>query len=130
MGRRLGAARIGRLATITSDGRPHLVPCCFAFDGSRIVTAVDGKPKSTTALRRLDNIRSHPAVTLLVDHYDDRDWDQLWWVRADGLATVIDAGPERDTAVSLLVAKYPQYRVLPPPGPVIVMEPTAWRGWP
>src|SRR4051794_4566263 len=34
-----------------------------------IVFAVDHKPKSTTALRRLDNIAANPQVCFLVDRY-------------------------------------------------------------
>lgn len=127
---RLAAARVAHLATTTSDGRPHVVVCCFALHGEQIVTAVDAKPKTTTALRRLDNIRANPAVSLLVDHYDDEDWSQLWWVRVDGTATVVGAGPEHDAALAALIAKYPQYQQDPPPGPVIAIEPTAWRAWP
>ena len=91
MRRRVGAARVARLATVTVDGRPHIVPCCFALrrapvtGGSRevVYSAVDAKPKSTTALRRLDNLRANPHAALLVDHYSD-DWSTLWWVRVDG----------------------------------------------
>src|SRR5947207_15569308 len=90
---RFAAAPVARLATVTADGRPHVVPCCFALTGDRIVTAVDGKPKSTLALRRLDNVRAHPAAALVVDHYDD-DWSQLWWIRADGDGRVVEDGPE------------------------------------
>ncbi|HXH56271.1 TIGR03668 family PPOX class F420-dependent oxidoreductase [Iamia sp.] len=127
---RVEAARVGRLATITPEGRPHMVPCCFALVGDAIVSAVDAKPKSTTALRRLDNIRAHPALSLLVDRYDDADWTQLWWVRVDGTARVVTAGPERETALDALAAKYPQYRSLRPPGAVIVIEHLAWHAWP
>ena len=81
------------------------MPVCFAVDGDRIVSVVDHKPKATTSLRRLDNVRAHPAVSLLVDHYDD-DWTRLWWVRVDGTATVRDDGPEHESAVDLLAAKY------------------------
>ncbi len=89
------AARIGRLATVTADGRPHVVPCCFAVIGATIVSAVDGKAKSTLALRRLENVRTNPHASLLVDHYSD-DWSTLWWVRVDGPARVIEGGAERD----------------------------------
>ena len=122
-------ARVGRLATVTADGRPHLVPCCFAVMGDAIVSAVDAKPKSTTALRRLANIKTNPAVSLLVDHYDD-DWNKLWWVRVDGQARVIEAGPERDEALDVLADKYTQYTIDRPPGPVIVIETTGWSCWP
>src|ERR671910_394708 len=82
MRRRVFEARVGRLATGTAAGRAHLVPCCFMLDGDTVFSAVDAKPKSTLALRRLDNLRAHPAASLLVDHYSD-DWSQLWWVRLD-----------------------------------------------
>ena len=45
--RRFGWARVARLATVSADGQPHLVPVTFAMDGDVIYTAVDAKPKST-----------------------------------------------------------------------------------
>ena len=129
MRQRVAAARVGRLATVTPEGAPHLVPCCFTLVGDALVTAVDGKPKATTALRRLANVRAHPSVTLLVDHYDDADWSRLWWVRVDGTARVVTDGPEREAALDALAAKYAQYRALRPPGAVIVVERLTWRGW-
>jgi PPOX class probable F420-dependent enzyme len=121
---RLALARIGRLATVTAAGRPHIVPVCFALDRGRIVTAVDAKPKVTTSLARLDNIRATGRASLLVDHYAE-DWSQLWWVRADGTAEVLDSDP----AIDALAAKYEQYRTARPAGPVIVIEPERWRSW-
>lgn len=124
------AARIARLATVDETGRPHLVPVVFAVDGSRIVTAVDHKPKRTTALRRLANIRANPAVSLLVDHYDDEDWTALWWVRADGRALVLDATDETARAgIDLLTRRYGQYRERPPGGPVVVVDVDRWSTW-
>ena len=122
---RLAQARIGRLATVTPTGRPHIVPVCFALHGGRIVTAVDAKPKATTALKRLENIRATGRAGLLVDHYEE-DWSALWWVRVDGPAAVVG---EDDAAVDALAAKYPQYRAERPTGPVIVIEPERWRSW-
>jgi PPOX class probable F420-dependent enzyme len=129
--RRLTEARVGRLATVGADGAPHLVPCCFAVEGDTAYSAVDGKPKSTRALRRLDNVRANPRASLLVDHYDE-NWDALWWVRVDANARVLDASgrPEFDRAVELLRAKYEQYRRDPPAGPVVALDLVAWRAWP
>ncbi len=126
---RLTEAPVGRLATVTAAGRPHLVPCCFAVDGDWIYTAVDGKPKSTLALRRLANIRSHPEVALLVDAYDE-EWADLWWVRVDGTAEIWESGSRRLQALALLAAKYRQYRQTIPPGPVIAVAVSGWRWWP
>lgn len=124
---RVVAARVARLATVRPDGIPHVVPVTFALDGWSIVTAVDHKPKGTTALQRLRNIDANPAVSVLVDHYDD-DWTRLWWARADGTARVV-AAPDAPNAVELLVAKYTPYRHRPPQGPVIVVTVDRWAAW-
>jgi PPOX class probable F420-dependent enzyme len=125
---RLSEARVGRLATVRPDGRPHVVVCCFAVEGDRVWTAVDAKPKATPRLQRLANVRANPRASLLVDHYEE-DWDALWWVRVDGPATVLDRGAERDAGVRALVAKYEQYAAAPPAGAVIAIEVERWRGW-
>ena len=106
--RRFGEASVGRLVTVTSDGRPHVVPCCFVLRGDVIYTAVDGKPKSGRTLRRIENLEANAAFALLVDHYDD-NWSQLWWVRADGSGRIVSDDGEGSEAVRLLAGKYPQY---------------------
>jgi PPOX class probable F420-dependent enzyme len=124
----LSAARVGRLATVRPDGRPHVVVCCFAVAGERVWTAVDAKPKATTRLQRLANVRAHPWASLLVDHYEE-DWDALWWVRVDGPASVLEEGDERDDALAALAAKYSQYVGAPPTGPVIAIAAERVSGW-
>ena len=70
------------------------MPCTFAIDESgRIVIGVDSKPKATRNLRRLRNIGQNPRVSLLADDYDE-DWNQLWWARADGVASIENDGAE------------------------------------
>jgi PPOX class probable F420-dependent enzyme len=129
MRRRVAQARVGRLATIRTDGRPHMVPVCFVLDGDRVISAVDHKPKTTTALQRLDNIRGNPRVSVLVDHYDE-DWSQLWWVRIDGRARVLEEGGLYEDAIALLNDKYRgQYGLRPPDGPAIVISDLLWAGW-
>ena len=106
--RRFAAARVARLATADAEGVPHLVPVVFAVDGDTIVVAVDRKPKRTTALKRLANVRANPRVALLADHYADDDWDALWWVRADGAGTVHEPGERAAVrAVELLAGALP-----------------------
>jgi PPOX class probable F420-dependent enzyme len=125
---RAEAAPVARLGTVDAGDRPHLVPCCFAFDGEVAYSIVDHKPKRSAALRRLDNVRANPAVCLLVDHYED-DWSALWWVRIDGTARILTAGPEHERAIALLCAKYAQYRATPPSGTVMAIDVTAVRSW-
>ncbi|MGW8374477.1 TIGR03668 family PPOX class F420-dependent oxidoreductase [Streptomyces sp. ODS28] len=142
--RRFAAARVARLATADAEGRPHLVPVTFAVrdsvrdsvrggaagEADTVVFAVDGKPKRHRELKRLAHIRANPAVSLLVDAYDE-DWTRLWWARADGTASVREVAgrPEEDPDLRLLAARYPQYAQEPPAGPVVEIAVRRWSGW-
>jgi PPOX class probable F420-dependent enzyme len=124
---RFAAARVARLATADAAGRPHLVPVVFAVEADTVYTIVDAKPKRTTALRRLANVAENPRVALLVDHYDDADWDALWWVRAEGRGRVVEADdPEARRAVELLRARYPQQRAV---GAALAVDVERWSSW-
>lgn len=124
---RFAGARVARLATADSAGRPHLVPIVFCVDGDHVYSAVDAKPKRTQALRRLANVRENAQVTILVDHYDDADWSALWWVRADGHGRVLDAGEaEAQRAITQLHERYPQQQAT---GAVLAVDVERWTGW-
>lgn len=125
---RLATAQVARLATTDPDGRPHLVPIVFALDGDTLYSAVDAKPKRSKTLRRIENARERPEVTILVDHYED-DWSRLWWIRLRGRARVLDGGEELERALRLLAEKYPQYRDEPPGPPVVAVDVTDVREW-
>ncbi len=126
--RRFAARPVARLATVGADGSPHLVPVVFALVGDVVYTAVDGKPKRTRRLQRLANLRRDPRCALLVDHYA-ADWSTLWWVRADGVAT-IDEAPTAPDALAALTGRYPQYAELAEPiGPLIAVRVIRWTGW-
>ena len=104
------------------------MPIVFAVEGDMLYSAVDRKPKRSTTLRRIENARARPDVTILVDHYED-DWSRLWWIRLRGRARVLDSGEEHDRALTLLTEKYPQYRSEPPEGPVLAVDITEVREW-
>jgi PPOX class probable F420-dependent enzyme len=124
---RFAAVRVARLATADAAGYPHLVPIAFVVDGDTVYSAVDAKPKRTRALRRLANVRENPAVSLLVDHWDEEDWAALWWVRADGRGRVLDPEvPEAGHAVELLRERYPRQRDA---GEVLAVDVERWSGW-
>jgi PPOX class probable F420-dependent enzyme len=127
--RRFESARVGRMATIRADRTPDLVPIVFAVDGDLVYSAVDPKPKTTRELLRVRNIRAEPRVQLLVDEYSE-DWRRLWWARADGVAHIAASGPERERAIELLRAKYPQYEDMAGDfGAAIVVKVVRWTGW-
>lgn len=124
----LGSARVARLATVAPDGRPSVVPVCFAIGGETIYHAVDHKPKATRQLARLEHVRAEPRAALLADHYAE-DWSALWWVRADGTARVLDGGAEAEAGLDLLTERYPQYRGRRPDGPVVALDVQRIGGW-
>jgi PPOX class probable F420-dependent enzyme len=94
---------------------------------------VDDKPKRTLQLQRLANIRAEPRVSVLADHYED-DWSELWWVRADGRAEILNdamgQGQEREHALDLLAQRYVPYRERRPSGAVIRVAIERWTTWP
>ena len=118
------------LGTIAADGRPHLVPVCFALVDHTFGIAIDEKPKRPGRLARLRNIDRDPRVTLLIDRYAD-DWRQLAWLRVDGEATIVQRGGERPELLAALRGSYVQYRAMAlEDSPLILVVPdrvSAWR---
>ena len=121
-------APVGRLATVRSDGRPHVVPICFVVTDDVVYSAVDDKPKRHGHLQRISNVTATGAASLLIDEYDE-DWSRLWWVRLDGRARVVDDTAEAERAIRSLCDKYSQYRDQPPSGPVLALDVERWVGW-
>jgi len=128
MRERVAAARVGRLATVSAAGDPHLVPFCFVLLDDVVFTAVDHKPKRSAALKRIDNIAATGRACVLVDEWSE-DWSQLWWVRLDCSAEVVEDPATRDRALAALTAKYAQYADTPPTGAVLALAVTNWAGW-
>lgn len=126
---------VARLATVGSDGAPHLVPIVFARVGDRLWSAIDGKPKGAGEPARVRNVRRDPRTTLLLDEYTD-DWRALWWIRVSARARVVhdrtpDAG-DVAVAIAALRAKYPQYRqvaVVRDPATLLVFDVIRVRSW-
>lgn len=102
--------RVARLATADAGGAPYAVPICYAFDGERIYTAIDLKPKRVGGreLKRIRNILQNPKVAIVIDDYSE-NWSELAYVMIRGAAEIIVDGEERDCAEALLREKYEQY---------------------
>jgi PPOX class probable F420-dependent enzyme len=105
----LAHQRIAHLATADRHAIPHVVPVCFAIAGDTLYITIDEKPKRrpVNALKRLRNIAENPAVSVLVDRYEE-DWARLGWVMLRGRAEVLREGQEHTDAQALLRARYPQ----------------------
>jgi PPOX class probable F420-dependent enzyme len=130
----LKKARVARLATLDEKNRPHIVPICFAYEGTLFYTAVDQKPKRVTPerLARLRNIRAEPHVALLIDEYDE-DWTELWYILVRGKAQLIPKSMQKEHAWAIrkLRAKYPQYArgMLADDAPIIRITPELTTSW-
>ena len=109
----LTAQRVGRLASADAQGRPHVVPVCFAIQDTNLYVTIDEKPKQVSArpLKRLRNVMANPAVAFVADRYDE-DWRKLGWVMLRGNAEILAEGHEHDHAQALLRERYPQYRAM------------------
>ncbi len=119
----------GRLGTIARDGRPNLVPVCYAYTDGQFVIPVDQKPKRAGKLARIRNIERDPRVTLLIDHYDD-DWSQLAWVRVEGTGHITERGAEAPDAIAALRSRYRQYETMNLEElPLITIEPERVVSW-
>lgn len=125
----IAALRVARLGTVATDGRPHLVPVCYALSEGRFAIAIDEKPKHPGLLQRLRNLERDPRCTLLFDHYED-DWTRLAWVRVDARAAVLAEGRAAPAALAALRERYPQYRAMDLESrPLILLEAERVVGW-
>lgn len=104
---------VARLATASKDGQPHVIPFCYAFDGTVFYFVVDEKPKRQTGkpLKRIRNMVENPHVALVIDDYAD-DWSQLAYVLVSGQAALVEHEEEYQRALGLLRERYPQYRAM------------------
>src|SRR5262249_2646492 len=112
-GRFLQSQRVAHLATANAEGKPHVIPVCFAMLDDRVYIVIDEKPKrgSPLALRRVRNLLENPRVALVADAYDE-DWSKLGFVLLHGSARLIADGEEHARALAALRARYVQYRAM------------------
>jgi PPOX class probable F420-dependent enzyme len=127
---RVERAEHGVLSTVHPERGVDPVPVVFAVVNRVILVPVDTvKPKRSLNLARVANVARDPRCALLVEHYS-ADWSELWWVRVHALASVSASSSEPDPGwVHALADRYPQYRLPGAVTAVMVLRPTAVRGW-
>lgn len=118
----LAGARVGRLGFLDERARPRVLPVTFARAGEALYSAIDEKPKRSSAgeLARVRYLRRRPYAALCVDRYDD-DWSRLAWVQLLGSVEIREPGDEL-LAMRELGAKYAPYRERPPGGPLLRLD--------
>jgi PPOX class probable F420-dependent enzyme len=98
----------------------------FALWEDALWTAIDSKPKRGEPAR-LRYLARRPEASLTVDRYEE-DWARLAWVQVLGKVEILEAA-DTPGALAALSDKYPQYRDLPPPGPVLRLAPRRALWW-
>jgi PPOX class probable F420-dependent enzyme len=127
---RLGAASHGVLATHHPADGIDAVPVCFVLAGDHLVVPVDTvKAKRSTRLQRSADLAADPRATLLCEHWDDHDWDRLWWVRARLRHVAMPDASLCERGAQGLRAKYPRYRAHDAIADLLVLEVLALSGW-
>jgi len=118
--------RVCRVATVSAEGQPHLVPVCHVLAGGRIYI---GSGDDATKVR---NVKANPHVTVTVDLYSDH-WAALKGVMVQGRARLIEHGPAFQRARRKLYEKYPQYSkeaaISPSDSVVLEVTPTHVFSW-
>ena len=124
--------RAGRLATANANGEPHVIPVCYACNGSSFYIALDAKPKRVAPrqLKRIRNILENPQVALVIDRYSD-DWSRLAYLLVRGTAELIPPDEdEHKRAIALLRERYAQYQAMAiDEQPVIAIRPASVVAW-
>ena len=134
-------ARVARLATVNSEGKPHLVPVVFAYDREHYYIPIDEKtkqrPSKPEKLKRVKNIQANPNIALLIDEYNE-DWTKLYFVMIQGRASLISnkKGEQEnelllllEKAHKLLAEKYHQYQKIGIGEYIIIIYPQKIVTW-
>ncbi|WP_101295823.1 TIGR03668 family PPOX class F420-dependent oxidoreductase [Halegenticoccus soli] len=128
----LEAMRVARLGTVDPNGRPHVVPICYALVDEQLAFALDEKPKRVAPkdLQRVRNIVARPAVAVVVDRYSE-EWSELGWVQIGGTATLVEPDDEDHRGLlRALRAKYEQYAEHAlEERPLVRIDPRHVRSW-
>jgi hypothetical protein len=124
MRRRLQEARVARLGTIAPDGRPHLVPCVFVFEGDTIYTPIDHKQAHTASSA---SGTSGPTRTRRCRWTTTGRVGTSAGACGCGARRILQGGDEFEDARGLLMARYQQYTDAAQIGPAIRID--EWVGW-
>jgi pyridoxamine 5'-phosphate oxidase family protein len=92
----------GRLATVSRNQFPHVVPLAYATDGERLYLNIKYDSKKAR------NIRDNPKCSFVVDEVIS--WGHARGVLVRGEAKLISRGKLHQIGRDLIYQKYPKYR--------------------
>ena len=109
----IGRSNVARLATVSQNSIPYVVPVVFVFHNGSFYIPLDAKTKNVNPrkLKRVKNIEKNPNVTLLLDEYQS-NWNKLYFLMIHGKATIIEQQKSKliKKVHKLLISKYSQYK--------------------
>jgi len=98
----LSIPRLARMATI-QNGRPHLVPVWYFYDGTNIIVS---SPKGT---KKTKNLQRNPNVSIIIDIVDGRVQDLSFATKAKAVIIEGIAELHDDTDSSFARKTYERY---------------------
>jgi PPOX class probable F420-dependent enzyme len=93
---------LARLATVSKELMPHVIPVVYAMDEEKVIVAVDYGTK------KLENLKANPRVSLVVDESEPNRA-----VFIQGTAAILERGPEYRRLLEILFKKFEVYRKNP-----------------
>jgi uncharacterized protein len=115
---------LGRLATVSPDGTPHVVPVCYIYRGSSFLVATD------YVTRKYRNLLTNNKVAFVVDVY--KPGRGIRGVFIQGISTTLETGPEFREAYAFFYKRFSWVRADPwkeGEAPFVRIEPTHKSSW-
>lgn len=106
----LDSVRVARLALINRKNLPEAMPIVFGRHEDTLFSPVDGKPKRSSNLARIKNIKANSNTMLLIDHYS-QNWEELWWLRLVCVSEIVTDPSYAKCYQNILKKKYEQYQI-------------------
>lgn len=92
----MAGTRTGKLATVRSDGRPHVVPIWFTLRGDHLVF------NTHVSSVKARNLRREPRVAITVDDQSP----PYSFVTVEGVATLTDEAPDLTEIATEIGGRY------------------------
>ena len=112
---------LGRLATTSTDGTPHVVPVCYIYHGGKLIVATDYGTK------KYRNVSANDRAAFVVDVYRPNRG-----ILVQGKAHILETGPAFSEVYRLFYKKFSWVRADPwkeGEALFITIEPTNKVSW-
>jgi PPOX class probable F420-dependent enzyme len=98
----LSVPRMARMATTGSNGKPHLVPVWYYYDGTNILVT------ATKGTKRAKNVKNNPNISIVIDIVEGKAED-ISYLNAKAVVIEGEAEIRDDTDGSFAKKMYERY---------------------